>query len=196
MVYKDGIYIGNLDKVIKAFQYLDISNSPEIRRGAAKVIRVPFLKIRRMSRRNLKAQKSIMTSNLYRGLTVRQKSSKRKGNLSIAFGAAVSKIANKSQKFKFGRYATAKGKVRKAVKIKGATNHFHFVNTGTKQRRTKKGYNRGAVGRAKTTWEGRNTLFKLKFADRAIGAVYNTFSRDVTKGLAIVYTEAIKKIRT
>jgi len=152
-----GIEITNMRQLQGLFEKLettDNSTSSAIKR----VLKGPFLDMKRKSKSNLRQQGSIRTGKLYRSLSVSTRFSKRTGKYKVAFGA------------------------------KGAP-HFHLINTGTIPRKTKSGYNRGSVGRARTNYRGRNTRYSIGFADRAIKSVIPTIENTYVTGLSKVYDD-------
>ena len=72
-------------------------------------------------------------------------------------------------------------------KKKGAVNHFHLVNSGTKFRERKSnGQRNGAVGMRRTRRKNMNSSFKKGFADRAIVPVLS--------GLSAFYAKSFERI--
>lgn len=146
---ENGIQITNFNQVVKHIKNLDLTDRKNLK-DTRRVLKKPFLVMRRNSLSNLKTQGSIRSGNLYKGLSVGSSFKKSKGYFSIAFGARTK--------------ATLKG-----VRKKGAVNHFHLVNTGTRKRYHKSnGKYVGAVGKGKSKRSNMNPSFRVGFADRAI----------------------------
>lgn len=166
--------ITNMTEVLNHLSALD-TRDKRIVSDIRKEMRKPFSDIRKKAKKNLQALMSgspVSQGNLERGLTVRSRVKTRIGYFSVAFG---------------GRTIPA----RKGKKGSGA-NHFHLVNSGTSVRRTRRGYNRGAVGKRKVLTRLTNLKFKIGFADRAIEAERKKVVPAVVKGIADIY----KRIKT
>jgi hypothetical protein len=147
-------------EVQRLFSKLDARN-PDVRKSISRAMRKPMTAIKKDAKANLTAQGSIKSGDLKRGLAVGSKSAPTKGSFSSAFGGRT--VYSKPVM----RFATV-ARSRKRSKIRGNTNHFHLVNSGTKVRQTKAGHNRGSVGRDRTQYRGRNHAFRLGVADRAV----------------------------
>lgn len=169
-----GLEIINLQQVLNHMSALDTRN-PVVIAAIRKEMRKPFSDIRKKAKRNLQVLMSgspVSKGNLEKGLSVRTRVRKNRGYFSVAFG---------------GRTIPA----RKGRNGKGA-NHFHLINSGTSIRRTKRGYNRGAVGKRKIITNLTNLKFKTGFATRAAQSERNNVVPTVAKGIADVY----KRIKT
>jgi len=170
-----GVTILNIRQVQQHFKNLDITKHvPEVR----KVLKDPFLKMRREARSNLKAQNSMRTGNLYRGLSVGSKFSKAKGYFSIAFGARA-RAVNKNKPLRRGKKVN--GRMRAAI------NHFHLVNSGTKRRYHRNFKYVGKVGFGTSDRPNMNPSFKLGFADKAIKAELGVIESKYVNGLKVLY---------
>lgn len=163
-----GFTIQNGRELQRLFKKLEMSDR-NVASEVRKVMKAPFNEIKKKAKSNLKAQGSIVKGNLYRGLAVGSSFKKSRGYFSVAFG---------------GRKRGAK------------MNHFHFVNSGTKSRVTKSGANRGAVGKARTAYRGRNSSFRLAFADKAIRGTITTIPSRLTDGIRDIVYSQIRKTPT
>ena len=130
MASKSGVKILNFNEVLYHMKKLDLADKA-VAAMTRKVLRVPFNKMRTDARRNLKNQGSMRAHDLYKGMSVSTKLSKRLNYFTIAFG---------------GRAIKEKGADGKK-RYKNPVNHFHLVNSGTVKRRHKNGKNVGAVGK-------------------------------------------------
>lgn len=184
------IRIANWKQVQRHFEKLDITKDKNRIKETRKILKDPMLKMRKTARQNLKTLMTtspVSTGNLYRGLSVGSKFSKRSGYFSVAFGAR-SWATNSGKSKRSGRYNT-KWKNRAAI------NHFHLVNSGTKKRYHKNFKNVGAVGKRKTTKHKLiNPAFRLSgkhtgFADKAILANISYTKNVVPKKLAEMYSK-------
>lgn len=189
---KNGIKIVNIKLVLKAFEQIDITN-PKNRKMVRVAVRKPFVKMKDKSKANLRSQGSYVTGNLYRGLGVGSSFKRSKGRFSVAFGAKP-KARLRKDRIKIKRMNV--GRSFKRSNIAGKINHFHLINSGTIKRKTRKGYNRGAVGKAKTHWDTRNYSFQLGFADKAIRSVIPTIPDQLSKDLTKIYGKIIRNLNT
>lgn len=157
MANNSGITITNFNQVLRHMTKLDLADK-YILSGTRKALRIPFNKMRKDSRKNLKSQGSLRSGELYKGLSVRASLSKKLNYFTVVFG---------------GKAPTKKTVDGKKSYTKTA-NHFHLVNSGTVKRRHKSGKNVGAVGKGKSNRSNMNKSFQIGFADRAIKPVLGT----------------------
>ena len=169
----DGIEITNAKDLERLFKSLDLRDR-KTRGDVAKVMKDPFNRMKDKAKLNLQSGGHVKTGALKRGLTVRTKYSSRKGYFSVAFGGRTVKKAPKSNL----RFKTYK-RTKKRSAVSGATNHFHFLNSGTKVRTTKRGVKRGAVK-------------KTGFADRAIKSVLPKVEGNLVEGIKDIIDKIIR----
>lgn len=160
--------IVNLQQVLKHLSALD-TRDKKVAAMIRKEVRKPFSKIRKKAKVNLRsimAGSPVSKGNLERGLTVRTRVKRNTGYFSAAFG----------------------GRVMQSRKSKGTgANHFHLVNSGTAMRRTKRGLNRGAVGRRRTYDNRTNDIFRTGFASDAALSERSRVVSSVTDGIERIY---------
>lgn len=170
--------ITNFREVQNVFRKLDPTKK-ETAKIIRRIIKEPIVPMLKDSKANLVAQGSKISGNLLRSLMIRTSFKKRIGYFSVAFGA------------------NTKGSFRKATKKQKASGrnkgfHFHLINSGTINRRTKKWKITGAVGKGKRNWKNANKSFKLGFADRAIKTHLSSVERILVGGLKGVYDQIVK----
>ena len=168
-----GIEITNIREVLTHLGKMDTTNKDRVKQIRT-IIKKPFYKIRKDARENLQqmmATSPVSKQNLIRSLSVGSRFSKRKAYFSAAFGGRTSKSRKNTKKYGKGG------------------NHFHLVNSGTKNRYTKKWSRRGAVGRRKTKFKSMNPNFTTGFADKAINANKTSFNNTMIKEFDIMYSK-------
>lgn len=180
---QSGISITNFKQVTAHLEKLDLTNKENLK-ATRKVLKKPFLDMRRISRQNLLGQNSKRTGNLARGLSVGSRFSKVKGYLTVAFGARTKAVnANKPKR---------RGK-KAGSKMRGSLNHFHLVNSGTKKRYHRNFKSVGAVGKGRSSGHPlMNPSFRVGFADKAIKSILPSIKGRYVQDLGAI----LSKIKT
>ena len=183
------IEIVNLKAVYRAFRNIDLKNNVKVRADVRKVMYKPMRKMQTKAKSNLRARQmggNRTTGNLYRGLRLGSRYKSSKGEMSVAFGGKGNIDSNKPiKRGVVGKYKTKK---YKSARVRGAINHFHLINSGTKARRQNTtGRFTGAVGKSRTNYRNKNTAFSIGFADNAIRAIIPSIPGQLTQDLARIY---------
>ena len=185
---KNGIEITNNKELERLFSKLDTSNS-KTGKAIKRVIKGPFTEMRKKAKANLRQQGSIRSGNLDRGLSTGSSSNKRRSTFYAFFGG---RTVRAKAMFRFKTHSRSNNK----SKLRGSINAFHLVNSGTKMRKTKSGANRGAVGKSRTSYKGKNNAYKPGFADNAIRSVLPKIESQYIRGLNRIYTDVLNNNKT